>query len=74
MHEMDINLLLHDNAFSLVSSKGHWRNAWKVDVDIAQANGLITVKPSKYSPKTTKFKDNVIEDTMDKYAVVKSLK
>ena len=27
---MDISSLLHEAAFSLVSSKGHWRNAWKV--------------------------------------------
>jgi len=32
IHEMDITQLLHANGFALVSSKGFWRNAWKVDI------------------------------------------
>jgi len=30
LHELDISQLINEEAFSLVSSKGFWRNAWKV--------------------------------------------
>ena len=78
---MDMSSLLNVNAFSLVSSKGHWRNAWKVDVTIAvEANGggtakssnSTSVKQSKQS-KQAKERDESAA-LMNKYAVLKSLK
>ena len=83
---MDISLLLHDSAFSLVSSKGYWRSAWKVDMGIAEANGslkranftrslpLLASKQSKQA-KTTKTSDGDDDGSaIDKFAVLKSLK
>jgi hypothetical protein len=32
LHEIDVTQLLYANGFALVSSKGFWRNAWKVDI------------------------------------------
>ena len=34
LHEMDISSLLYDMAFSLVSNKGYWRSAWKIDESV----------------------------------------
>ena len=72
---MDISLLLHDSAFSLVSSKGHWRNAWRVDLAIAAANGSVNTNStvSLGSAKSAKGQ-NITAASMDKYAVLKSLK
>lgn len=47
---MDIPLLLHDEAFSLVSNKGHWRSAWKVDTAIAEAHGNLRQPPNATEP------------------------
>lgn len=81
---MDISLLLHDSAFSLVSSKGYWRSAWKVDMGIAEANGSLkrvnstrSLPASKQSkqPKTTKAGGGDNDGSaIDKFAVLKSLK
>ena len=84
---MDISLLLHDNAFSLVSSKGYWRSAWKVDMQIAKANGSLlqhtttttttssTKQARSKQSKTHKDKDGDDDgNAVDKFAVLKSLK
>jgi hypothetical protein len=39
LHEMDITQLLTANGLALVSSKGFWRNAWKVDVVVVDVVG-----------------------------------
>ena len=82
---MDISLLLHESACSLVSSKGYWRSAWKVDMEIAEANGslkranftrslpLLASKQSKQSKqsKTTKTSDGDDDGSaIDKFAVL----
>ena len=51
-HEMDMPFLLNKDAYSLVSEKGFWRNAWKVDMEVAE-NGMspmsnIVIKSLKY--------------------------
>jgi len=69
LHEMNIPLLLHDDAFSLVSNKGHWRSAWKVDMTLAEANGV----DSLHSPRTEQSKGHN-GTAVNKYTVVKSLK
>jgi len=55
MHEMDMPSLLNKEAYSLVSNKGFWRNAWKVDMKVAE-NGMspvshIVIKSLKYYHK-----------------------
>mmetsp|Transcript_4204 Transcript_4204/g.9415 ORF Transcript_4204/g.9415 Transcript_4204/m.9415 type:complete len:668 (-) Transcript_4204:5-2008(-) len=70
LHEMDVSLLLHDSAFSLVSSKGHWRNAWKVDMAVAESHVSATVESSLVSDRS-KRNDHI---AVNKYAVMKSLK
>lgn len=65
---MDISLLLSDDAFSLVSSKGHWRNAWKVDVSVAEVTNERNGTRTKLS---NKHDDNA---SLNKLAVLKSLK
>jgi len=52
VHEMDMPFLLNKDAYSLVSEKGFWRNAWKVDMKVAE-NGMspmsnIVIKSLKY--------------------------
>lgn len=42
LHEVDMNALLREKAFSLVSSKGFWRNAWKIDVASGSSNSPTT--------------------------------
>ncbi len=74
MHEMDISQLLHDMAFSLVSSKGHWRSAWKVDVKIAKANGSLDHNASQSSDANLSKKEHNGTATMNDYVVIKSLK
>ena len=80
---MDISSLLHDNAFSLVSSKGQWRSAWKVDMQIAEANGSLlqhsittTSSTKKVRSKQSKAYKDTNDDgaAVDKFAVLKSLK
>ena len=34
VHDMDASTLLDQSAFHLVSSKGFWRNAWRVNATI----------------------------------------
>ena len=70
LHEMDVSLLLNNSAFSLVSSKGHWRNAWKVDVAIAEANGNVNVNSSHWNTRAEKSHDKMV----NKHTVLKSLK
>ena len=62
IHEMDTPLLLRDDAFSLVSDKGYWRRAWKVDLIKAEANGDLSEERNDGAA------------VKDKYAVMKSLK
>ena len=55
IHEMDMPHLLNEEAYSLVSNKGYWRNAWKVDMNVAE-NGMspvshIVIKSLKYYHK-----------------------
>jgi len=55
VHEMDMPFLLNKEAYSLVSEKGFWRNAWKVDMNVAE-NGMspvsnIVIKSLKYIHK-----------------------
>jgi hypothetical protein len=57
VHEMDMPYLLTKEAYSLVSEKGFWRNAWKVDMNVAE-NGMspvsnIVIKSLKYIHKPT---------------------
>ncbi len=40
LHELDIASLINDAALSLVSSKGYWRNAWKVDLSTYEENEI----------------------------------
>lgn len=52
VHEMDMPYLLNKDAYSLVSEKGFWRNAWNVDMKVAE-NGMspmsnIVIKSLKY--------------------------
>lgn len=69
LHEMDISLLVHDDAFSLVSSKGHWRSAWKVDMEVVESRGTVSVGSSFRTDRS-----NGDETAGNKYAVMKSLK
>lgn len=73
LHDMDIALLLHDSAFSLVSSKGHWRNAWKVNMAKAEANRSVRAYSSN-TPRTKTSKESNDEIDVSKYVVLKSLK
>jgi len=70
---MDIVLLLHESAFSLVSSKGHWRNAWKVNMAKAEANRSVRAYSSN-TPRKKTSKESNDEIDVSKYAVLKSLK
>eukprot|EP00573_Skeletonema_grethae_P002962 CAMPEP_0201687076 /NCGR_PEP_ID=MMETSP0578-20130828/1281_1 /ASSEMBLY_ACC=CAM_ASM_000663 /TAXON_ID=267565 /ORGANISM="Skeletonema grethea, Strain CCMP 1804" /LENGTH=594 /DNA_ID=CAMNT_0048171199 /DNA_START=94 /DNA_END=1878 /DNA_ORIENTATION=- len=52
VHEMDMPFLLNKDAYSLVSEKGFWRNAWNIDMNVAE-NGMspmsnIVIKSLKY--------------------------
>ena len=58
VHELDASDLLHQSAFHLVSSKGFWRNAWRVNVtsdvfstqtiaDVNATNEFIVLKSLK---------------------------
>ena len=41
LHELDLASLINDDALSLVSSKGYWRNAWKVDLKTYEENDIL---------------------------------
>ncbi|KAL7428129.1 hypothetical protein ACHAXH_003607, partial [Discostella pseudostelligera] len=41
LHELDLASLINDDALSLVSSKGYWRNAWKVDLKTYKENDIL---------------------------------
>ena len=64
IHEMDVSLLLSEAAFSLVSSKGFWRNAWKVNVTMTEDYPIITNSDGDKEDATAS----------NHYAVLKSLK
>ncbi|KAL7544830.1 hypothetical protein ACHAWF_008194 [Thalassiosira exigua] len=70
-HEMDISPLLINEALSLVSRKGFWRNAWKVDVPIAEANG--DAKGDSLHCHSNDL-DGKNDTASNKYAVLKSLR
>lgn len=67
LHEMDMPFLLNKEAYSLVSNKGFWRNAWNVDMKIAE-NGMspvsnIVIKSLKYyhEPNDETFELNRVD-------------
>lgn len=67
VHEMDVPLLLNGEAYSLVTDKGFWRNAWKIDLDVAE-NGMspvknIVIKSLKYihEPSDVTFELNRVD-------------
>mmetsp|Transcript_29355 Transcript_29355/g.45403 ORF Transcript_29355/g.45403 Transcript_29355/m.45403 type:complete len:618 (+) Transcript_29355:56-1909(+) len=67
LHEMDMPFLLNKEAYSLVSNKGFWRNAWNVDMQIAE-NGMspvsnIVIKSLKYyhEPNDETFELNRVD-------------
>lgn len=67
IHEMDMPHLLNQEAYSLVSNKGYWRNAWKINMDVAE-NGLspvnnIVIKSLKYihEPNDETFELNRVD-------------
>ena len=67
LHEMDMPFLLNKEAYSLVSNKGFWRNAWNVDMTIAE-NGMspvnnIVIKSLKYyhEPNDETFELNRVD-------------
>lgn len=41
LHELDLASSINDAALSLVSSKGYWRNAWKVDLKTYEDNDIV---------------------------------
>ncbi len=41
LYELDLASLINDDALSLVSSKGYWRNAWKVDLKTYEENDIL---------------------------------
>mmetsp|Transcript_18239 Transcript_18239/g.37417 ORF Transcript_18239/g.37417 Transcript_18239/m.37417 type:complete len:635 (+) Transcript_18239:304-2208(+) len=64
IHEMDVSLMLSERSFSLVSSKGFWRNAWKVNV----------TRTEDYPMTQSTWQSNHEHSVADRYAVLKSLK
>lgn len=67
LHEMDMPFLLNKEAYSLVSNKGFWRNAWNVDMSVAE-NGMspvsnIVIKSLKYyhEPNDETFELNRVD-------------
>jgi hypothetical protein len=67
LHEMDMPFLLNKEAYSLVSNKGFWRNAWNVDMNVAE-NGMspvsnIVIKSLKYyhEPNDETFELNRVD-------------
>lgn len=67
IHEMDMPHLLNQEAYSLVSNKGYWRNAWKINMDVAEY-GLspvnnIVIKSLKYihEPNDETFELNRVD-------------
>ena len=67
VHEMDMPTLLNQKAYSLVSDKGFWRNAWNVDMNVAE-NGMspvsnIVIKSLKYihNPNYETFELNRVD-------------
>jgi len=72
LHEMDVSSLLHSSAFSLVSSKGHWRNAWKVNITRVDPNGSQHADSSRSSNGLERIEKH--DATEHKFAVIKSLK
>jgi len=67
VHEMDMPFLLNKEAYYLVSNKGFWRNAWRVDMNIAE-DGMspvsdIVIKSLKYihSPNDETFELNRVD-------------
>ena len=67
LHEMDMPFLLNKEAYSLVSNKGFWRNAWKVDMSVVE-NGMspvsnIVIKSLKYihDPNDETFELNRVD-------------
>ena len=67
VHEMDLPFLLKKDAYSLVSNKGSWRNAWNIDMKIAE-NGMspvsnIVIKSLKYyhKPNDEAFETNRVD-------------
>lgn len=67
VHEMDMPFLLKKDAYSLVSNKGFWRNAWNIDMNIAE-NGMspvsnIVIKSLKYyhEPNDETFELNRVD-------------
>ncbi|KAL7462921.1 hypothetical protein ACHAXS_004563 [Conticribra weissflogii] len=64
IHEMDVSLMLSEQSYSLVSSKGFWRNAWKVNV----------TNTEEYPMTNSKLRQMEGTSVGDRYAVLKSLK
>lgn len=61
LHEMDVSLLVRDEAFSLASGKGYWRSAWRVDLEASGLRGAAGAPPA-------------LGTDGNKYAAMKSLK
>ena len=67
LHEMDMPFLVNKEAYSLVSNKGFWRNAWKVDMKIAESGmspvSNIVIKSLKYyhEPNDETFELNRVD-------------
>jgi len=58
VHGIDVSNSLHQSAFKLVSSKGFWRNAWRVNVTSDEVMGS----------------EKVVTNTTNEFIVLKSLK
>lgn len=71
LHELDLALLINDAALSLVSSKGYWRNAWKVDLEIFEENDIIGFS-TPWSRLNSSLKKEIAAETS--HVVIKSLK
>ena len=76
LHELDISQLLNDESLSLVSSKGFWRNAWKVDL-VERPDETETANSSPDPPQPPprileRSEDN--RESVKKHVVLKSIK